>query len=74
LAKYVRPPSTTTLLTIVTTMREKPLLRIRLEYEVLRARNCSWTGPSACTPSSTCRQAVRRRPWVLETMAKVFPG
>jgi len=34
--KYLRPALYDDTLTIVTTMREKPTLRIRLEYEVLR--------------------------------------
>jgi acyl-CoA thioester hydrolase len=35
-AKYVRPAVYDDTVTIVTTLREKPLLRIRLDYEVLR--------------------------------------
>ena len=35
-AKYFRPALYDDTLTIVTTLREKPLLRIRLEYEVRR--------------------------------------
>ena len=35
-AKFIRPAVYDDTLTIVATMREKPLLRIRIEYEVLR--------------------------------------
>jgi acyl-CoA thioester hydrolase len=35
-AKYLRPAVYDDTLTIITTMREKPVLRIRLEYEVMR--------------------------------------
>ena len=35
-AKYFRPAVYDDLITVVTTMREKPLLRIRLDYEVRR--------------------------------------
>src|ERR1043165_3800191 len=34
--KYLRPAVYDDVITIVTTMREKPVLRIRLNYEVLR--------------------------------------
>src|SRR3954470_20680979 len=34
--KYIRPAVYDDLLTIVTTMREKPLVRIQLEYDVFR--------------------------------------
>src|ERR1700676_2116210 len=43
-AKYLRPAVYDDTLTIVTTMREKPLLRIRLEYEVLRGDELLATG------------------------------
>ena len=45
-AKYLRPALYDDALTIVTTMREKPLLRIRLEYEVLRGVELLATGQS----------------------------
>jgi acyl-CoA thioester hydrolase len=43
-AKYVRPALYDDTLTIVTTLREKPLLRIRLEYEVRRGDELLATG------------------------------
>lgn len=43
-AKYLRPAVYDDTLTIVTTMREKPLLRIRLEYEVRRGDELLATG------------------------------
>ncbi len=43
-AKYMRPALYDDELTIVTTMREKPLLRIRLEYEVRRGDELLATG------------------------------
>jgi acyl-CoA thioester hydrolase len=45
-AKYLRPAVYDDTLTIITTMREKPLLRIRLEYEVLRGDELLATGQS----------------------------
>ena len=43
-AKYLRPAVYDDTLTIVTTMREKPLLRIRLDYEVRRGDELIATG------------------------------
>ena len=42
--KYVRPALYDDVLTIVTTMTEKPTLRIRLSYEVLRGETLLATG------------------------------
>ncbi|MFO1448015.1 MAG: thioesterase family protein [Opitutaceae bacterium] len=46
-AKYLRPALYDDTLTIVTTMRERPLLRIRLEYEVFRGDELLATGTTA---------------------------
>ena len=46
-AKFIRPAVYDDTLTIVATMREKPLLRIRLDYEVLRGDELLATGQSA---------------------------
>lgn len=43
-AKYFRPALYDDTLTIVTTLRDKPLLRIRLEYEVRRGEELLATG------------------------------
>jgi acyl-CoA thioester hydrolase len=43
-AKYLRPAVYDDVLTIITTMREKPLLRIALEYEVRRGEELLATG------------------------------
>jgi acyl-CoA thioester hydrolase len=45
-AKFIRPATYDDLLTIVATIREKPLLRIRLEYEVFRGEELLATGHS----------------------------
>jgi acyl-CoA thioester hydrolase len=42
--KYVRPAKYDDTITIVTTMSEKPTLRIRLKYEVLRGETLLATG------------------------------
>ncbi len=46
-AKFVRPALYDDTLTIVATIREKPLLRIRIEYEVFRGEELLATGHSA---------------------------
>ena len=46
-AKYRRPALYDDTLTIVATIREKPLLRIRIEYEVFRGDELLATGQSA---------------------------
>jgi acyl-CoA thioester hydrolase len=45
-AKFIRPATYDDSLTIVATIREKPLLRIRLEYEVFRGEELLATGHS----------------------------
>ena len=46
-AKYRRPALYDDTLTIVATLREKPLLRIRIDYEVFRGDELLATGQSA---------------------------
>ena len=46
-AKFIRPAVYDDNLTVVVTMREKPLLRIRLEYEVFRGEELLATGHSS---------------------------
>ena len=43
-AKFIRPAFYDDALTIVATIREKPLLRIRIEYEVFRGEELLVTG------------------------------
>jgi acyl-CoA thioester hydrolase len=46
-AKYLRPAVYDDTLTIITIMRESPLLRIRLEYEVKRGEELLATGTTS---------------------------
>lgn len=46
-AKFLRPATYDDTLTVVARMREKPLLRIRIEYEVFRGEELLATGHSA---------------------------
>src|SRR5882724_7049374 len=73
-AKYFRPAVYDDALTIVTTLREKPLLRIRLEYEVLRGEELLATGWSLHAFIDLQGKPVRPPAGVAARMAKVFPG
>ena len=46
-AKFIRPAVYDDVLTVIVTMRERPLLRIRLDYEVFRGEELLATGHSA---------------------------
>ena len=46
-AKYLRPALYDDTLTIVATIREQPLLRIRIDYEIFRGEELLATGQSA---------------------------
>ena len=46
-AKFLRPALYDDNLTVIATIREKPLLRIRIEYEVFRGEELLATGSSA---------------------------
>lgn len=71
-AKYVRPAVYDDMLTIVTTMREKPLLRIRLDYEVKRGDELLATGHTVHVFIDREGKPVRPPPSVVAAMTKVF--
>jgi acyl-CoA thioester hydrolase len=71
-AKYLRPAVYDDVLTIVTTMREKPLLRIRLEYEVFRGEELLATGSTLHAFIDLQGKPVRPPAAVVEKMAKLF--
>ena len=73
-AKYLRPAVYDDALTIVTTLREKPLLRIRLEYEVFRGEELLATGCSLHAFVDLQGKPVRPPASVVAQMTKVFPG
>ena len=72
-AKYLRPAVYDDALTIVTTLREKPLLRIRLEYEVMRGEELLATGWSLHAFVDLQGKPVRPPPAMVTQMAKRFP-
>jgi acyl-CoA thioester hydrolase len=71
-AKYLRPAVYDDVLTVVTTLREKPLLRIRLEYEINRGEELLATGTSLHAFVDLQGRPVRPPAAVSEKFAAVF--
>jgi len=71
-AKYLRPAVYDDELTIVTTIREKPLLRIRIEYEVQRGDELLATGTSLHAFIDLQGRPVRPPPAVVAKMGQAF--
>ena len=68
-AKYVRPATYDDEITIVTTLREKPMIKIRLEYEVLRGTELLATGYSVHAFVDTSGRPVRPPAGAMEKIA-----
>lgn len=73
-AKYRRPALYDDTLTIVATIREKPLLRIRIEYEVFRGEELLATGASAHAFCDLRGQPTRPPPAFVARMNELFLG
>ena len=73
-AKYFRPALYDDTLTIVTTLREKPLLRIRLEYEVRRGEELLATGFSMHAFIDREGRPVRPPASAVAVFGKAFEG
>ena len=71
-AKYLRPAVYDDTLEVVTTIHERPLLRIKLEYEVRRGAELLATGVSVHAFVDREGKPVRPPPWVAEMFAKAF--
>jgi acyl-CoA thioester hydrolase len=71
-AKYFRPAVYDDTVTIVTTLREKPLLRIRLEYEVMRGEELLATGHTVHAFIDREGKPVRPPADVVAAMTKAF--
>jgi len=71
-AKYLRPALYDDTLEIVTTLRERPLLRIYLEYEVRRGDELLATGKSAHAFVDRDGKPVRPPAWAAELIGKAF--
>jgi acyl-CoA thioester hydrolase len=72
--KYLRPAVYDDTVTIVTTLRERPLLRIRLEYEVYRGEELLATGSTVHAFIDRSGRPVRPPATFSETMAALFPA
>ena len=73
-AKYIRPALYDDTLTIVATIREKPLLRIRIEYEIYRGSELLVTGHSAHAFCDKTGQPTRPPPAFVAKMTEIFSG
>jgi acyl-CoA thioester hydrolase len=71
-AKYFKPAVYDDTVTIVTTLREKPLLRIRLDYEVKRGDELLATGHTVHAFIDRDGKPVRPPATVVKVMAKAF--
>src|SRR5215213_10014126 len=71
-AKYIRPAVYDDTVTIVTTLREKPLLRIRLDYEVRRGDELLATGHTVHAFIDREGKPVRPPAAVVAAMNKAF--
>jgi acyl-CoA thioester hydrolase len=71
-AKFLRPAVYDDTLAVVATIREKPLLRIRIEYEIFRDAELLATGVSVHAFCDTKGQPVRPPPAFAAKMGQVF--
>jgi acyl-CoA thioester hydrolase len=71
-AKFLRPALYDDTLEILTTIRERPLLRIRVEYEVRRADELLATGTSVHAFVDREGRPVRPPQWAQDRIGKAF--
>lgn len=71
-ARYIRPAYYDDEITIVSTIREKPLLRIRIEYEVLRGDERLATGSTLHAFIDKAGRPVRPPAAFTERMSALF--
>ena len=72
-AKYQRPALYDDTLTIITQLKERPLLRIRLDYEVRRGEELLVTGFTVHSFINKAGEPVRPPPAFAEKMRELFP-
>ena len=68
-AKYLRPARYDDTLEVITVLREKPLVRIRLEYEIRRGEELLATGGTVHAFVDQEGGIVRPPAWVVERFA-----
>jgi acyl-CoA thioester hydrolase len=73
-AKYLRPAVYDDTITIVTRLAEKPVLRIRLEYEVRRGEELLATGSTVHAFIDRSGRPVRPPPSAVAVFAAAFHG
>jgi acyl-CoA thioester hydrolase len=71
-AKYLRPALYDDTLEIVTTLRERPAIRIRLEYEVRRGEDLLATGASLHAFVDRTGRPVRPPAWAAALIRDAF--
>jgi acyl-CoA thioester hydrolase len=71
-AKYLRPAFYDDLLTVITTLPDPPVLRIRLEYEVKRGDEVIATGGTVHAFVNREGQPVRPPDWALARLRAAF--
>jgi len=69
-AKYLRPARYDDTVEVITVLREKPLVRIRLEYEVKRGEELLATGTTVHAFIDREGGIVRPPAWVIERFAE----
>lgn len=72
--RYLRPARYDDVVTIVTTVRERPLVRIRLDYEVMRGDELLVTGFTVHTFINHQGEPVRPPAIFVERMRTFFSG
>jgi acyl-CoA thioester hydrolase len=72
--KYFRPALYDDTVTVITQLRERPLLRIRLDYEVRRGDELLVTGFTVHTFINPAGEPVRPPAAYTERMRALFPG
>jgi acyl-CoA thioester hydrolase len=72
-AKFVRPALYDDTLEVLTTLREAPAIRIKLDYEVRRGDELLATGSSLHAFVDRQGRPVRPPAWAAELIAKAFP-
>jgi acyl-CoA thioester hydrolase len=71
-AKFLRPAVYDDTLEVTSTVRERPLLRIRVDYEVRRGDELLATGNSLHAFVDREGKPVRPPPWAVEMLNKAF--
>jgi acyl-CoA thioester hydrolase len=73
-AKYLRPAVYDDTLEVTATVRERPQLRIRIDYEVRRGEELLATGNTLHAFVDREGRPVRPPPWAVDMFARAFAG